>query len=462
MKFLNDIGRFADLRITDDIKLRFKLALLDYIGVTLAGVKENTTKLESMIDKAEKGSAPVIGLDHTISLENAVFYNGLNGHALDFDDGTNTGIIHLGSPVFSVLIPLAAIHDVSFDRFMRAAIVGYESAFTMAVSIQPQHKQRGFHACGTCGTLGVALAVAYLLGLTPKQRRDAFSAAAVSASGTLKVIEDESSLKPFNVGKAALLGLIASKMGIAGFNGPDDVLAGSRGFLSMMYGSETVELMPTLLGGTRALEKAYIKPYAACRYCHPSIEAAILIRNRHEFLIDEIESVRVTTYSLAVFKHDHQEVFTIGSAKMSIPFSVAVAFVSGKAGLWEFTDEAIMNSDTLKLAKKVSVFPSDELNAVFPEKQTAIVEVHTKDGRSFTEEVDFPLGEPENPMSVEAVHDKFMDLALMSGRTQIEATAIYDTIMDAENSFSQMMSLIHRSGQHNRLPRNCYLDHIEQ
>ena len=39
-----------------------------------------------------------------MSMNNAVFINGLNGHALDFDDGTNAGIIHLGSPIFSVLL----------------------------------------------------------------------------------------------------------------------------------------------------------------------------------------------------------------------------------------------------------------------------------------------------------------------------------------------------------------------
>ena len=33
-------------------------------------------------------------------MKEAVFLNGLNGHAFDFDDGTNTGIIHLGVACF--------------------------------------------------------------------------------------------------------------------------------------------------------------------------------------------------------------------------------------------------------------------------------------------------------------------------------------------------------------------------
>ena len=53
------------------------------------------------------GAFTAVGVKQKMGLKDAVFLNGLNGHALDFDDGTNTGIIHLGSPIFSVLLPLA-------------------------------------------------------------------------------------------------------------------------------------------------------------------------------------------------------------------------------------------------------------------------------------------------------------------------------------------------------------------
>ena len=55
-----------------------------------------------------------------------MFLNGLNGHALDFDDGTNSGIIHLGSPIFSLLIPLAQRYKISVEDMLKAAIIGNE------------------------------------------------------------------------------------------------------------------------------------------------------------------------------------------------------------------------------------------------------------------------------------------------------------------------------------------------
>ena len=129
-------------------------------------------------------------------MKDAVFLNGLNAHALDYDDGTNSGIIHLGSPVFSLLLPLAQRFKKSVGDVLRAAVVGYEASYTMAVSIQPKHKALGFHATGTCGMLGATLSAAYMLGFTDEERYQAFAVACVAASGMLKVLDDGSELKP--------------------------------------------------------------------------------------------------------------------------------------------------------------------------------------------------------------------------------------------------------------------------
>lgn len=213
--FLCDLRRLETEVISNNVRSRFKQALLDYIGVTFAGARDQESKVETLLLDTDSGTSAVIGLDINLSLENTVFFNGLFAHTLDFDDGTNWGIIHLGSPVFSVLLPLAQRHNITFDKFMKAAILGYEASFTMAISIQPEHKKRGYHATGTCSTLGIALAVAEMLDFSEKQRKDAFSVAAVSASGTLKVLEDGSDLKPYNVAKTALMGYISAKMGRA-------------------------------------------------------------------------------------------------------------------------------------------------------------------------------------------------------------------------------------------------------
>jgi len=440
--FLQCIDEVAKKEISESLRLRYKLALLDYLGVTFAGVAANGPKLACLTDMAEEGQTPAIGIDKVMSMENTIYCNGLNAHTLDFDDGTNAGIIHLGSPLFSVLLPLAKKYNIPAERFMKAIILGYEASFTMAVTMQPMHKKRGYHATGICSMLGIVVAVAEALGFTEKERKNAFSAAAVAASGMLKVLDDGSDLKPYNVAKTALMGYVATKMGKAGFNGPNDVLTGEIGFLQMMCGDENIEFKPALLNGTYAMEKAYIKPYAACRYCHPSIGAALEMRKKYGINPADVEKIDIRTYSLAVAHHDHTEIAACGAAKMSIPYSVAVALTVGRAGMDEYTPEMIVKPDILALTKKVSVKEDDEMSANFPAKQTAVVKITMKDGTVYSEQVDFPKGEPENPTSVEEAREKYEPLTISGGRSKEEADEIFEAVMDIENQFDKLLDLI--------------------
>ena len=151
---------------------RARLSLLDYLAVTCAGAafqKEKLAKYDAF-SQPEKGEFRAIGTGRDLALKEAVFLNGLNGHALDFDDGTNSGIIHLGAPIFSLLIPLGQRHGIRVPDLLKAAIVGYETSYTMAVSIQPGHKALGYHATGTCGILGAAMAGTYMLHFSEEER----------------------------------------------------------------------------------------------------------------------------------------------------------------------------------------------------------------------------------------------------------------------------------------------------
>ena len=333
--FFYAIDKIAHQEIPSEVMNRAHRSLLDYLAVTCAGTAFQKDKLQGYFEFAqpESGAFKAIGLRKSLALKEAVFLNGLNAHALDFDDGTNSGIIHLGSPIFSLLLPLSQRYNVGIEEMLKAVVVGYEASYTLAVSIQPQHKAMGFHATGTCGTIGATLAAAYMLGFTDEERYQAFATACVSASGMLKVLDDGSELKPYNVAKTALLSLTSLQLAKAGFKGHSDPLGGYRGFLKMMTGDEDTPLKSTLLNGTYAIMKSYTKPYASCRYTHPPVEAAIHLRNQYGLKPKEIEKIKVETYSLAVSGHDHTDIASPYSAKMSTPYSTAVAFIYGKAGL---------------------------------------------------------------------------------------------------------------------------------
>ncbi len=441
--FIKNVKQIENEEFTPSLRLRTKCALLDYIGVVFAGLKEYEDKVNTLADSFFDGEGTVypIGISSPKSLNDAVFLNGLNGHALDFDDGTNAGIIHLGSPLFSVLLALAQKYDFDGEALLKAAVLGYEASFTMAMSIQPTHKQRGYHATGTCGMLGIAMAVSKVLGFNEEETKRAVSTAALSATGSLKVLEDSSQLKPYNVAKAALLGLIATQMAKAGFLVADDCFSGFTGFLSQMYGSEDVELVSSKLNGTLAIEKAYIKPYAACRYTHPSIDIAKDLRGEG-INPDDIEKRKRKTYSLAVKKHDHTEILGSASAKMSIPYNFAVTFITGKTGMDAFTNDCLDSEAVKSLTKKVCVEEDDLMTRLFPNKTIATVEIITKDGKTYEGRSELPKGEPENPLTLEETVEKFTSLAIYGGKTKGEAEKIVDAVFNIETKLPELLELL--------------------
>lgn len=429
-RFFRAIDDVAKREIPEFVLERAKRSLLDYLAVTCAGVAFQKTKLEKYckFSQPEEGAFCAIGMGKKLVLKEAVFLNGLNAHALDFDDGTNSGIIHLGSPIFSVLLPLAQRYEKSVSEVLKSAIVGYEASYTLAVSIQPKHKALGYHATGTCGVIGATLAAAYMLGLSEEDRYQAFAAACVSASGMLKVLDDGSELKPYNVAKTALLSLTSLDLAIAGFKGHADPLGGYRGFLKLFSGDENTEIKPCLLNGSYAIMKSYTKPYASCRYTHPPVEAAIHLRNQNGITAPSVKDITVETYNLAVSGHEHTDIKGAYSAKMSTPYSVAVALAFGKAGLQEFSEEVLCDPAIQTLTRKVHVKSDDSLSAIFPEKQSAIITITTETG-SFSERVDFPKGEPENPLTESEFYERYK--ALMEfGSVSLD---IYDNIYNSVN-----------------------------
>lgn len=434
------IDKVARQPIPDEVMKRARHSLLDYLAVTCAGVHFQSAKLQGYFDFAEPedGKYKAIGTGKNLAMKEAVFLNGLNAHALDYDDGTNSGIIHLGSPIFSLLIPLAQRYGKNVDEMLRAAVIGYEASYTMAVSIQPKHKALGFHATGTCGMSGATFAPAYMLGFTDEERYQAFATACVAASGMLKVLDDGSELKPYNVAKTALLSLTSLQLAKAGFKGHADPLGGYRGFLKMMTGDENTKIKPTLLNGTYAIMKSYTKPYASCRYTHPPVEAAIHMRNQYGIKPEEVKEIFVDTYNLAVSGHDHIDIKGSYSAKMSTPYSTAVALVYGKAGLQEFENEVLENPGIQALTRKVKVVADDELSSIFPDKQSAIVKITTTKGE-YTERVDFPKGEPENPMTEDEFHDRYAALMTYGGVTKDIYSAIYEMVKEPKTIVSDLI-----------------------
>ncbi|MBV5340286.1 MAG: MmgE/PrpD family protein [Deltaproteobacteria bacterium] len=443
-QFIDDLFDLCEVRFPHNVVHQAKRCLLDYLGVTFAGAWMLKEKGEKLLDlmRGGAGDSAVIGFDRKASVENAAFINGLSSHVAELDDGVRFGMIHPGAPVFSALLSVAEKERVHGADFIKGIIVGYEAEVRLACAIQPSHYGRGYHPTSTCGTIGAAMGISAMLGFTKKEMKDTLSAAAVSAAGTLKVIEDGSEIKPFNVGRAAVNALLATYVARAGFKGLDDVFCGDAGFFSMMADECNVEELKRVDGGPYAVEKAYVKPYAACRHAHPAIEAALKIKADKRITVDTIKEIKVLTYRTVIGKHDHTEISGSPSAKMSIPYGLAVALMTGKAGIDQFNSEHVNNSNILSLVEKISVCADDEISNLVPKQRAAIVEVLTYAGDYFSERIDYPKGEPENPLSDSELEAKFSLLASYGKKNDKEIHEITNVVWSLEKELQKLFELL--------------------
>ena len=392
-----------------------KSVLLDYLGVRLAGARIMSEQCKDFSEKLGD------------TMQNKALISGIYAHVIELDDGHRIGMVHSGAPVISALLAVAEKYPVKAKDLVRGIVVGYEVAIRLACAVQPTHKLKFYHATGTCGTVGAAMGIAAMLSFDFEQTKSAFSAATTSAAGILEMIDGDTQMKPYNAGRAAMDGVTAAFIGKARFKSPVDALGGKRGFLKVMTDEPKLQYITDFTDGKYMIESIYRKPYAACRHCHPSIEAALTLRERGGFSVDDVKEIDVTTYKLAVEGHDHTRIEGSNSAKMSIPYSLAVALCTGKAGMDEYTDERVKDATVLKMAEKVSVYANDELSALCPQKRVAIVSVKTSKG-DFVERVDYPKGEPENPLTPAEMEEKFRGLAQYGGLTSQECDDVIGEI----------------------------------
>ena len=438
--FLKNIFRIRRMSYSSEVETLVRAFLADTVGVSLAGAYEIFNKEEAILSMQNSiGNSRPIGHQRTCSLADALFINGLSAHFLELDDGVRYGVIHPSAPLFSALIPVALENKVKWDDFLCGAICGYETSIRIASAMQPYHYSAGYHPTATCCTLGVAVGIAIMMGWDDKIVKDAFSSACISSCGSLKVLEDVSQLKPYNCAKAALNGYMSALMAKAGFAGPSEPLEGDTGFLKMMASSYNEDI----LTGERDylyLEKIYQKPYASCRHTHPEIEACFNIRKSACFALDQIGHVKVTTYKGVIGKHDFKDIHGESSARMSIPYSVAIALTTGKAGIAEFAEPYVSDKAILELTQKVDIVPSEIISQLVPNKRVAIVEVFLENGIVLSERVEYPKGEPENPFTEAEFLERYESLMSYGNVSEVVFKNIYEMTKAADTKVSDLVS----------------------
>ncbi|MBR2812627.1 MAG: hypothetical protein IKD69_14730, partial [Solobacterium sp.] len=74
--------------------------------------------------------------------------------------------------------------------------------------------------------------------------------------------------------------------------------------------------------------------------------------------------------------------------------------------------------------------------------QAAIVNITLKDGRTLEERVDFPKGEPENPLSEEEFRNRYDGLMAYGGIDKIKSAAVYEAVSQKNIKAADLVNLL--------------------
>lgn len=413
-------GFIADLRyetLPAATRQMAKQCILDALGCTIRGSVEAPGQIMQKIIAGQGGraEASVFGAKpFRATALNAALVNGTFNHSLDFDDLHNASIIHLGTVVVPAALAVAEQAGASGEQLIAAVVAGYEAGARVGEAVNPE-SYFFWHTTGTAGTFGAAAAAAKLLNLNAAQAVHCLGTAGTQTAGLWEFLQEGTMSKALHAGKAAFNGILAAVLAKEGFSGASRILEGEKGFcLAMTPQARLGKLTEGLGGGAYKIDENSFKPYACCKHCHAAINAAQLLRGNYQLAPQQIKGIHIKTNSVADNLVNNPSPQNAYGSKFSIQYCVAAALHWGRVGVEEFTAENIRDANVRRLMEQVTVEIDPELEAEFkcnPDKWSARVIIDTVDGRQYQQFIEYPKGDPQNPVSYAETEDKFRSLS---------------------------------------------------
>ena len=426
----------ANLKYDDiphEVRERAKVLALDFLGSAVRARRdaESTPALLSMLSALAldgNGQATVFGDSKTWTPAVAALLNGALGHSLDFDDTHADSSLHPSAPVVPAAFAIGELVGASGRDVLTAIVAGYEVCCRLGNALDPtSHYARGFHPTATAGTFGAAAAAGKLFGLSKDQLIAAFGVSGSQAAGSLQFLVNGAWNKRYQVGAAAMNGVIAATLARDGFVGSAEAVEGKHGLLAGYSDDPHPGKAIAGLGKTYETMKIGVKPYPSCRYTHAAIDALIAMRREHNLTPDQIRRVEIglhrngitLTGDAATKRHPT----SIVGGQFSMFFTGAVALDQGRFGWDDY--ERLGDAAIGTLADRFEVIQDDRLEAGRTHPFGARVSITTDDGVHERLYAD-PSGEPSSFPDAQAMQQKFLTLArpVLSERADQLADAI--------------------------------------
>jgi 2-methylcitrate dehydratase PrpD len=413
------LARFVvELSLTDvppSVQTTATLLALDTVGNALAASPDDFAR--AALDVARGlGGAPestLLGGGAKVAAANAVLANATLAHGLDFDDTREDAIVHTGCVAVTTALAVGEATSASGRRVLEALIASVEVMCRIGLVVPGAFHARHFHPTSLTASFAAAAAAGKLYGLSEEELTRAFGICGSQAGGIIEYLADGSWTKRLHPGWAAHAGVVATALARAGFTGPASMLEGAHGVYAAFaggYDANRLSAQLDSLGRTWEIAELTFKPYPCGSIAQPYMDCAMRLRGEHGVRADDIRAIRARTSAGPVprlweplaQKHAPPNGY---AAKFSLPYLLAVILVKGRAGLAEFTDDAVRDKAVLRVAERVSYELDPTID--YPRQFVGDVEVTLADGRHLRERQDRPRGGPDAPLTRDELEAKF-------------------------------------------------------
>jgi 2-methylcitrate dehydratase len=390
--------------------------LLDSLGCALGGYRqEDALHALAVLDEiANAGSATILGSGKKTDVVSAALANALMVRVMDYNDIYWQQDPSHPSDIIPAAMACAERQGTGGVELIVGIILGHEFEMRLCEAAFPGIRERGWHHA-TLTAFVSPIVAGRMLRLTWEQIQHAIGISAshhctLGAVTAGKLTMMKNTVDPM----ATQAGVMAALLAEQGYSGPEHVIDGKEGLVHCMGPEWKLELLTEGLGESWRIERCGMKAFPTEALTHAPISAVLKLVREHDLEPDQIEKVYIRSLARAAdiladpSKYDPRSKET---ADHSLPYVIAAAIVDRQVTPAQFEPEKIMDAKIREQLNKVEVVADPDIEAVFPELQRVIVSVRTTDEREFKEQLDYPKGDPRNPLTDQEIEEKFDALA---------------------------------------------------
>ena len=393
-----------------------KRYLLDSVGCALGGSQQEDCRIamEVLDEIAGAGPCTVIGSGKRVDAVSASLANALMVRVMDYNDIYWQQDPSHPSDIIPAAMAASERQDSSTRELIVGIVLGHEFEMRLCEAAFPGIRERGWHHA-TLTAFASPIVAGRMLGLSAEQIQHAIGISA-SRHATLgavtagKLTMMKNTVDPMATQSGMFAALLAEK----GYTGPEHVIDGKEGLVHCFGPEWRLDVLTEGLGDTWRIERCGMKAFPTEALTHAPISATLDIVRKHDLQPDDIETVHIRSLARAAdiladpSKYDPRSKET---ADHSLPYVIAAAIADRNVTPLQFTPEKIMDPMIRAQLNKVKVIADPAIEAVFPKLQRVVVTIRTTKGEEFTEQLDYPKGDPRNPLTDEEIEAKFDALA---------------------------------------------------